>query len=538
MPVAQKPATKTLCPECGNQVFRKGQNRGKTRYSHRLTQRLTCKWHGMLPIGLSKDETAGIPKETSKAIKQAIVEARREKSIYVITSAQNATPIFKQGWATLQNYCRVNKAKLIVIPYRYKNPTSWWSQQARSQDWWAPELKPFICAERVQITKNIMLMGDIRTQPTATNPLEGFETITGPQSGIFGHPKLELITIPTPQQKLPKLLTTTGSITRKNYIPSKAGKKGEFHHTFGACVVETDGDLFHVRQLNMKNDGSFCDLLCEYDGDQVRMYDRVPGLVMGDTHVNVIDPTAASATFSGADSIIGALRPEQVVWHDVYDGTAKNHHERGRAFHELVKYRAGQDNVQSEIERTFAFIDAATPANTRNVIVPSNHIDFLKEWIEHGPDPRRDPENGVFWCKTFAAIAESPTTTWMPWGVQVQDPFAYWGGKMLKCADRTKFLSRSEPYEIKNIEVGFHGDRGPGGAKGSLEGFRKIGVKSIIGHDHGPGIKDGAYQVGTTSYLNLAYASGTPSRWLHTHCVIYPNGKRSLLNIIEGKWRS
>jgi hypothetical protein len=36
--------------------------------------------------------------------------------------------------------------------------------------------------------------------------------------------------------------------------------------------------------------------------------------------------------------------------------------------------------------------------------------------------------------------------------------------------------------------------------------------------------------------LKAEYTSG-PSGWLNTHCVIYPNGKRSLLNIIKGKWR-
>lgn len=537
MPSKRKATTRTRCPKCGESVFRRGHARGKARYGHRQAQHLSCKWHGTEPVGRVKDATTGIPKETSRALKKEIHEARG-RQVYVVTAAQNATPVHARALLSLKIYCQRNNAKLLVIPYRYKNPTSVWSQKAKDDDWWAKELTPYICGERVQITKNLLLMGDIMTQPTATRPLEGYETITGPQSGVFGHPKLELITIPTPQQRLPKLLTTTGAITRRNYINGRAGKKGEFHHTFGACVIEVDGDLFHVRQLNMKNDGSFCDLTSEYDGENVRDYDRIPALIMGDTHVNVIDPTAASATFAGPDSIVGFLRPEQIVWHDVHDGTAKNHHERGRAFHELVKYRAGQDNVEAEVARTFAFIDAATPEATQNIIVPSNHIDFLKEWIENGPDPRRDPQNAVFWCKTFAAIAESPSTAWMPWGVQVQDPFAYWGEKMLKCADRTKFLMRSEPYQIKNIEVGFHGDRGPGGVKGSLYGFRKIGSRSIIGHGHAPGIMDGAYQVGTTSYLNLSYASGSPSAWLHTHCVIYPNGKRSLVNIIEGKWRA
>jgi hypothetical protein len=89
---------------------------------------------------------------------------------------------------------------------------------------------------------------------------------------------------------------------------------------------------------------------------------------------------------------------------------------------------------------------------------------------------------------------------------------------------------------INNIEVGYHGDHGPNGARGSRAQFGKIGTKVIIGHGHSPGIREGAYQVGTSSLLDLEYVKG-PSSWLATHCVVYSNGKRSLLNIVEGEWK-
>jgi hypothetical protein len=511
--------------------------RGKIRYSHQKHQRLPCKWHGTDAIGAEIDQRTGVDQVVAKALKRKIIEGRGTPTTYVITAAQNATAVHGHGFQSLLTYCKHRGAQLLVIPYRYKNPTSIWSQKDKTGDWWADEVRPYLIDKRVDINRHLVLLADIMTQPTASRPLEGFETITGPQSGIIGHPKLELTTVPTPQSKLPKILTTTGSITKKNYIPSKAGKKGEHHHTFGAAIVEVDGSHFHLRQINMTRDGSFCDLLWEYDGTQRRKYERVPALVMGDTHVNVIAPEVLHATFTDDDSMVKALKPEALVWHDVHDGTAKNHHERGRTFHELVKYRAGQDNVEKEVRRTLQFIDNTTPPDTKNIIVPSNHNDFLREWVEN-TDPRRDPENCVFWAETFKAIAQSGNTKWTSAGVKVQDAFAYWGEKLLKVSKQTTFLRRNQPYQIRGIEVSFHGDRGPGGTKGSLEGFRKIGVKSIIGHTHAPGIMDGAYQVGTSSRLDLSYGAGSPSGWLHTHALIYPNGKRCLINIIDGKWRS
>jgi hypothetical protein len=533
---AREPEHNTYCPECTEPVYRKSSFRGKIRFGHRSKQKLDCGWHGTDAIGAELEVMCGVPKARSEELKREIIASRGKKMIYVITAAQNATPIHGNGFQSLLTYCKHTGAKLLVVPYRYKNPTSTWSKKAQQDDWWTAEVLPYLISARVYLNKHLILLADIMTQPTAARPLEGFETITGPQSGIIGHPKLELTTVPTPQEKLPKILTTTGAITKKNYIPSKAGKKGEHHHTFGACVVEIEGGHFHIRQINMTRDGAFCDLLHEYNGKSVTRYRRVPALVMGDTHVEVIDPSVVKATFTAPDSMVKFLRPENLVWHDVHDGTAKNHHERGRAFHDYVRHKDGRSNVEAELRRTFAFIDQVTPADARNIVVPSNHTEWLREWVEN-TDPRRDPENVMFWAETYLAIIRSKNTGWTPSGVAVQDAFAYWGGKLLKTAGQTTFLRRDQPHQIRGIEVSYHGDRFSGGKKGSRESFGKIGVKSIIGHTHAPGIMDGAYQVGTSSRLDLTYASGQPSAWLHTHAVIYPNGKRSLINIIDGEWK-
>lgn len=538
----------TFCPECGEKVFRNSSLRGRIRYKHRhnqypeLTglpqnQRRACKWSGSDAIGSELDQKTGVNMTTSRSLKAQIIANRSKRMTYVITSAQNATPVQERGWQSLLTYCKVNNAQLLVIPYRYKNPTSHWSAKAQADDWWVEDVRPYLITHRVDLNKHLVLLADIMTQPTGERPLLGFETITGAKSGIIGHPKLELESIPTPQSRLAKLITTTGSITKKNYIPSKAGKKAEFHHTFGATIVEVEGGRFHIRQINMLRDGSFCDLLTEYDGEEHQKYERVPALVMGDTHVEVIDPQVVKATFTAEDSMVKTLRPEKLVWHDVFDGASKNYHDKYKTFNEFVKYRAGKTNVRAEVERTMAFIDSVTLSHTLNIFVPSNHNDRLRDWVEHN-DPRWDPENCMFWAETYLAVLKSKNTTWTPSGVQVQDAFAYWGQKLLKTAKQALFLNRSQPYQINDIEIGYHGDRGLGGAEGSRSGFRKIGVRSIIGHSHAPGIMDGSYQVGTSSRLDLSYAAGSPSAWLHTHCIVYPNGKRCLVNIIDGKWRA
>ena len=96
-------------------------------------------------------------------------------------------------------------------------------------------------------------------------------------------------------------------------------------------------------------------------------------------------------------------------------------------------------------------------------------------------------------------------------------------------------LARDTSDQAKEIELSMHGDKGLNGGRGSLLSLSKIGVKSIIGHSHTPGIREGCIQVGTSSVLRRDWNDG-PSSWMHTHCLVYPNGKRTLINMIGGEW--
>jgi hypothetical protein len=84
--------------------------------------------------------------------------------------------------------------------------------------------------------------------------------------------------------------------------------------------------------------------------------------------------------------------------------------------------------------------------------------------------------------------------------------------------------------------IDMHGHHGPNGSRGSIRNLRRIGVRSAIGHTHAPGIEEGAMQAGTSTRLRAEYTRG-PSSWLNAHIAIYPNGKRSLLTILDGNWK-
>jgi hypothetical protein len=514
------------CHKCGGTRWVK---KGTTGRGH---QRFQCKTCGYRPWSTHIKPDAGIPKAAVRALHKRLVSARGVQR-YVITAAQNATPVNQEFLGALFTLCRERKAQLIVIPYRYHNPTSMWGVQAKSQDWWASELLPYIYDRRRALNKNLLLLGDIMTQPTASRPLEGFESISGSYSAIIGHPKLELTTVPTPQNRLPKILTTTGAVTQKNYIPSKAGKKGEFHHTYGAAYVEVKGSKFHLRQLNAVKDGSFIDLGWEYRSNAEPKWVGVSGIVLGDEHEEFMDPAVRRATF-GPQGIVTVLRPKIIVRHDVHDFYSRTHWHTGEAFIDFVKHHTGTDDVEKSLRKTAAYIDATTPAWARNVLVYSNHPDMLARWVKRAMW-QSDPRNAKFLLKTALAMVEGAYMS--ETGARTIDPFAHWMKQWLVCQDRTTFLDRNESFQIEGIECGYHGDYGLNGARGSRQGFTKIGTKVVIGHGHSPGICEGAYQGGTMARLGLEFVRG-PSSWLATDTLIYPNGKRSLINIVDGEWRA
>jgi hypothetical protein len=515
------------CPKCGSEKLVKDGT------AHENAQRWKCQsckdWGGTQPIGKESVQAEGIDKKLVARLHERLLKATR----VVITSAQNATPGFGPGLKSLLNYCKVRDALLLVIPYRYKNATSQWTEKNQADDWWTAELMPHLYNRRHSLNKHLMILGDIMTQPTATSPLQGFETISGRQSAIIGHPKLQLKCVPTPQASLPKILTTSCAITQKNYVQAKAGKKGEFHHTFGACVVELDGDTFHMRQINMMKDGSFIDLDTEYDGDRVESGIRLEALTMGDTHEEFVSPDVVTATF-GKGGIVPTLKPKKLVWHDLHDFYSRNHHHRGNPFTQIAKQRAGMDDVEAGLRKTFAFLDKHTPVGVESIVVKSNHPDALARWVREA-DWKTDPVNATFYLRTALAMTEAAQMTSV--GAETLDPFKMWGQKWLKSVSRVRFLGTGESYMIKGIDNGFHGHEGANGTRGTLLQFDKVGARTNTGHGHSPGIEGGAWRAGTSTGP-LEYSGGGPSSWLNTHIMGYRNGKRSLVNCIGTQWRA
>lgn len=451
---------------------------------------------------------------------------------FLITAAQNGTPVHEGWWETILTIAKHRKAEVLVVPIRYKNPTSQWSGSADNAEWWDPKVRPWLWNVSHNLNPNLMLLGDFKIQPTASDPLTGAEALSHEQSGIIGHTKLHLRSIPTPARRMAKLLTTTGACTVPNYTDSRAGRIGEFHHSLSAVLVELEGKRFHLRHLHFNVSTEAClDLDTRYSPGKVGEAPAPLALVMGDTHVDSICPQVYKATF-GKGGIVQTLRPGNLIWHDLLDSYSCNPHHEGNPFNAVAKLKGQRGSVKEEVDRAIAFVRDNTPPATLSVIVGSNHNDFLRRWILRS-DWRQDPLNAEFYLATASAMVQGTKLTTR--GTEYPDPFTYWFRQAK--VPRTKVLDEDESFALAGVVLDMHGDRGPNGARGSIRNLRRMGVKSIIGHSHSPGIDEGCYQVGTSTRLRLEYNHGASS-WLNCHGLLHVDGKRQLLFIVDGRWRS
>ena len=455
--------------------------------------------------------------------------------VYLLTAAQNATPVHPDWWRVIQQICKHRRAVLCVLPIRYKNPTSAWTGSQKNAEHWVAEVSEHLVSVRADLNENVKLLGDIKIQPTAADPLTGFEAVSGASSAIVAHTKIQTRTIATPQNRMAKILMTSGACTLENYSDTRAGRVGAFHHSLSAVLVEVvNGKRFHIRRIHFDTRSkSAIDSARgeQYFTDRVQQAPRALGLITGDWHDPFTDKKVITATF-GSGGMIAACRPKNVIFHDSTDGYPVNPHHRKNPFNRVAKRFGGLDSVRASLESLRTFIEKYTIKDTQNVVVTSNHDDFLTRYIVD-MDWREDPTNAEWYLETALHMVRNTRITGK--GTEYPNAFTYWMRRY--ALPQTRILDEDESFMLGSHECGMHGNRGPNGARGSIRNLRRIGVKTITGHPHSPGEDEGCTQVGTSTGLRLEYNAG-PSSWHQAHCALDANDKRQLLFIIDGKFRA
>jgi len=454
--------------------------------------------------------------------------------VAVAVAAQNSTPVHADFWACLLTVIKHRKAELFVIPTRYKNPTSQWTGSQQNAEHYDKAVVPYLWNQRYALNKNLLLLADVPTQPTAAQPLSSLDSMSHEQSGIVGHAKLQYRTVPT-SGRMPKILTTTGICTVPNYTESRTGKIGEFHHSLSAVIVELDGGTFHLRQLHYSRS-----LNAVTDGLRGIMYlpngktkkaPRPRLLGQGDTHVDFVDPQVDDATFR-KDGLVQTLNPEIVLWADLLDADSIKHHDDKDQVLRMAKEKAGRRNIEEEVIRSIAHVRKRTFPGIQNVIQASNHNDMLRRWVLDGiQNGFRDPLNAPFGLRVGAYLANN--CHFRELGAGYPDPFKW----LFEQANvpQSRVLELDEVFMVGSIRNDMHGNYGPNGSRGSRKNLARTGTKSNIFHSHSPGIEEGCTQAGTSTARRANYTHG-PSSWMQTHILQQHDDKRQLINLIDGKF--
>lgn len=467
---------------------------------------------------------------------------------YFVTSAQTNTPPFKAAWDNMQALAGHYGAELLVAGFTYDKKLWTLSGEVKGTSASTEEdisdrrydydetFRPHMRDAQMLFGKSLAFCANMNILPTAVRPLSGLELHTGRRSAIYPHAKIEMMSVASGKFEGTKLMYTTGTATKRNYLQKKAGQKAERLHCYGGLIVEiTEDGCFYVRQVQANERGVLCDLDVRVEGGRVSTGNPVEAIAWGDTHGVLLDPEIRELAW-GQGGMLDVLQPRHQFHHDVFDMRFRNHHERGspqKMFERLVDQL---DDGEDEAKVTSDVVKASLRDWCKTYIVKSNHDDAFERWLDHLDAWRdRDAKNLLLWLQANTARFEAAAR-----GDKDFLPIE-WLLRRHGVPGSTRFLKEDESFilckdEEGGIEMGLHGHRGVNGTHGTLLGFSKMGRKTVTADGHSAGILDGAYRVGVSGRLDMGYNKG-PSSWSHTHCVVYPTGSRALVTCWNGRWR-
>lgn len=242
--------------------------------------------------------------------------------------------------------------------------------------------------------------------------------------------------------------------------------------------------------------------------------------MLGDFHAGQTDDVVYDTT----KGLINHIKPHQIILHDFFDGCSISHHTAPFPLKMAVKAIEGKYSLLEELKLGAVYINDLSPLVEKMVFTKGNHDEFLERYLESGRYVN-DPHNHYIALDLAKAYLEKKDV--LAW--------AYANLVTLDEIEKCIVVPRDVEYKFGGIEIGQHGDLGLNGSKGSLNGIEKAYGLAVVGHAHTAAIQRGVYRVGTMTGLSLDYTKG-PGSWTHTHCVVYSDGSRQLIHILDGEY--
>jgi len=440
-------------------------------------------------------------------------EGKRGKRTYFVTSAIAGCPLDKDFFNVIELFCKESKAKLIVLPMRGIG-----SKDEQYDEDVLEQLSDYFYTDYT-FNSNLEAF-DVALNPNQINPLTGLQRITKKSSVLVASPKQNMEPIPVSNVGTPHIIHSTGSVTNAMYKQNRIGMLATEDHVIGGLIIEVaDDEIFHIRQVQAGENGSFYDLNKRYTKKGV-VEASAKAFVMGDTHCGNEDPTAINAWHE----VIDLVQPKNVFIHDLVDSRSVSHHEE----HNL-NAKVNRDDVfkflETELDNVGEWIKEWSSRHPKVEfrVVKSNHDEHIDRYLDEGRYVK-DHHN----LKTALELAI--------YRVNGLDPVQQYLYNRIGKPKNFTWLKRDEDFKIAGCQLAAHGDKGPNGSFGTIVNIEKSYLNSITGHTHTPRILRNAWQVGTSTKLRLPYTKG-PSSWLHASAILYENGQKQMIISIDGAWR-
>jgi len=438
---------------------------------------------------------------------------------FVITTAVAGCLVSKSFLAGLRNFCKINKAKLIILVAADPAANVEWTIDKDLAD-------DFIVFKDIRLNSNLFL-SSIKLSAKHIDPITGLTRISQRMgSTIFASPKQRLVVTPTSNKKIPSCLMGTGAITLPNYstdkyLSERTAYLAQEDHQLAALIIEIENEnYFHFRQIQADKEGSFIDLGTQYHANKTNKVLNNT-LVLGDWHSQSVDP----AVLKCYREIGRKINFDKIIVHDLYDGKSLNPHELNNSILRAQRAESGELSLENEIKGVAKDLDILLTLGKELVIVASNHDEFLFRYLKEGLYVK-DPHNHRLCLEIACKVMDGENAVKAAIEIVTKK----------KVSSKIRWLKRDEDYKIAGVQLAAHGDQGSGGSKGTLKGMELAYNNCITGHTHVPQILRNAWCVGTSTYLRLSYNQG-PSGWMNTCCTLYSNGSKQLINIIDNKWK-
>lgn len=445
------------------------------------------------------------------------------RKTFVVTTAVADSPPHDGFLKALDTYSKEHDAQIVIMPC--ESVTNSFEKKTAVFASVFTDPKYMFVSKDTLLNNNISLCS-IQVSAKQIRPITGLSRI-GNRDGsfVFAGTKQFLEFVPSGNKRGTNYsIMTTGACTLPRYytetfVSKRLSYIAEKDHVIGAIVIEIQDDqVFHFRQIQADTDGSFIDLGVQYNPDGT-VTSVETNLVFGDLHAVNVDDNALKPILELAST----MDINRVFMHDIFDGFSINHHETTIAARAIREMR-GHHDLYQELLDTYGLIDHVDGyLNPREVvIVKSNHDEFLTRYLQEGRYIN-DPTNHYTSLKVAPALFENEDVLKRGFEVVQQRIPEHW-----------TFLTRDSSYKIGDVECGSHGDLGMNGAKPSLVTLEKTYGNCVVGHAHTAAIHRGVFRVGTMTKLDLGYNRG-PTSWTQTCCLVYENGQRQLINVINGK---